>query len=130
MQKKQKIFQRWGLRPETPETVPLQIFGYAPETNYVFALLIFMPPKFFLMLRMKSIIFNQNKQKLSWFCKKIKFFECWGLCPQTPNGFWWSFQTPEHSPCPHRRFLITRLILNVCCSYFQVLESYKEKLLT
>ena len=34
LQKKCKIFERWGLRPQTPETAPpLQISGYAPDLS-------------------------------------------------------------------------------------------------
>ena len=35
---------------------------------------------------------------------------------------------PPRQPFPHCRFLVTRLILNMCDSYFQVLECYDEKL--
>ena len=32
--KKYKIFERWGLRRQTPETAPpLQVSGYAPASN-------------------------------------------------------------------------------------------------
>ena len=34
LQRKCKIFERWGLRPQTPKTVaPLRISGYAPGYN-------------------------------------------------------------------------------------------------
>ena len=34
LQKKCKIFERWGLRPQTPKTAaPLRISGYAPGYN-------------------------------------------------------------------------------------------------
>ena len=89
-----------------------------------------MPPKFSLMLHLKSIIFYQNKPKIKLVLQNIKFFKCWGHCPQTPNCLWRSSQTPKHNPSPHCRFLITRLTLDVCCSYFQVLDSYNEKLLS
>ena len=75
----------------------------------------------------KSINFYQNKGKI--------IFERWGLRTQTPNGtrrIGWSFQTPKTVP-PRCRFLVTRQILNVWCdikrAYFQVVESYNEKLL-
>ena len=59
--KKYKIFERWGLRSQTPDITPLslQISGYAPEPNHGFALLIFVPPEFFLMPRFISINFYQ-----------------------------------------------------------------------
>ena len=86
-----------------PETVPpLQISGYAPESNHVFAQLISRPPEFSQMPRLKSTNFYQNKPKIKLFLQKNKIF----------------------------RVLLTRLILDVCCSYFQVLESYNEKLLS
>ena len=51
------------------------------------------------------------------------------------DGIWRigrSFQTPVRAP-PQCRFLVTRQILNVRCyikrAYFQVVESYNEKLL-
>ena len=62
---------RWGLRPQTPEKAPpLQISGYAPESNYAFAQLIFMPPEFSLKPDFKSIIFYQNKAKIKLFLQK------------------------------------------------------------
>ena len=94
---------------------PLQTSGYAPESNHVLALLIFLPPKFSLKPDFKSINFYQNKGKLSYFCKKKIFFERWGLRTQTLNGIrriGRSFQIPERAP-PHCRFLVTRHILNV-----------------
>ena len=75
--KKDKIFECWGLRPQTPEKAPspLQISGNAPERNHVSALLIFMPPEFSLKPDFKSINFYQNKAKLKLFLqKKNKFF--------------------------------------------------------
>ena len=112
-----KIFERWELRPQTPEkSPPLQISGYVLESNHVFALLIFTPPEFSLKPDFKSINFYQNKAKSKLFYKKkIIFFERRGLRTQTPNGIWRigrSFQTPERAP-PHCRFLITCQILNV-----------------
>ena len=93
--KKYKIFERWGLRPKTAEIAsPLQIAGYAAESNHVFALLISMPPEFSLTSRLKSINLYQNKPKSKLFVKKIKFFECWGLSPQTS----------KHHPTPTADF--------------------------
>ena len=92
---------------------PLYICGSAPESSHVFALLISMPC-------FVSINFYQNKFKIRlFFAKQYKFFECWGLSPQTPRR-----------PFPHCRFLVTCLIRDVCCSYIQVLDSYNEKLLS
>ena len=120
-----------------PETAfsQLQISGYAPESNhvYVFALLISVPPEFSLMPRFKSIIFYQNKPKIKLFLQKIKFFECWGLPSQThqwPPVDGVGSPRPRNRPFPHCRFLVTRLILNVCSSYSQIIGSYNEKLLS
>ena len=59
--------------PKPPKRLPpLQISGYASESNHVFALLIFMPPEFSLMPRLKS--FNiKISLKLGYFCKKNFF---------------------------------------------------------
>ena len=66
-----KIFERWGLRPQTPEKAPpLQVSGYALESNHVFALLIFMPPEFSLKPDFKSINLYQNKAKIKLFLQK------------------------------------------------------------
>ena len=138
MSKIDKIFGRWGLRPQIPQKhpPPSQISDYAPEFNHVFALLIFMPPEFSPKPDFKSINFYQHKAKIKLFLQKKIFFERWGLRTRTPNGIrriGWSFQTPERAP-PHCRFLVTRQILNVRCdikrAYFQVVESYNEKLLS
>ena len=56
--------------------------------------------------------------KLGSFRKKIKKFRRWKLRSQT-----------HKIADPHCRFLARRLMLNVSRSYFQVLESYNEKLL-
>ena len=75
----------------------LQIFDDVPESNHVFALLISMPTEFSLMHLWKALIFIKISLKLRYL-KKIKFFGWLGL-----------------------------LVLNMCCSYFKVLESYYEK---
>ena len=108
--------------PQTSETAPprLQISGYAPESNHVFALLISMPPEFSLMPRFKTINFYQNKLKIVIFAKKNFFSSDGSSAPRPPNT----------APSPHYRFLVTHLMLDVCCSYFHVLESYNEKLLS
>ena len=105
--KKYKIFERLGLRPQNPQISPLQIFGYAPESSYVFALPISMPPEFSLMPRFKNINFHQNKPKIELFLQKIKFFEYWGRIPQTLNGFrriGAEFPDPRNSPFPIANF--------------------------
>ena len=51
---------------------PLQISGYAPESNHAFAQLIFMPPEFFLKPDFKGINFYQNKAKIKLFWQKKK----------------------------------------------------------
>ena len=96
----------------------MQISGYAPNSNHVFALLIFMPPDFSLKPDFKSINFYQNKAKIMLFLQKKKFFfERWGLRTQTPNGIrrkGRNFQTPKRA-APYCTFLVTRQILNVRC---------------
>ena len=89
------------------------------------------------MPRFNSIKFYQNRPKIKLvFVKNWQNFRALGLRAQTPNGIrriGRSFQTPERAP-PHCRFLVTRQILNVWCdikrAYFQVVESYNEKLLS
>ena len=56
--------------PRKSPPSPLQISGYAPEFNHVFALLIFMPPEFSLKLGFKSINFYQNTAKIKLFLQK------------------------------------------------------------
>ena len=52
------------------------------QFNHVFAVLISMP-------RFKSNKFCKTRSKIKLLLQKnCKIFECWGLCPQTPNGFW------------------------------------------
>ena len=92
-------------------------------------LLIFMPPEFSLTPDFWSINFYQKKAKIKLFLQKKKiFFERWGL-----RRIGRSFLTPERAP-PNCRFLVTRQVLNVWCdikrAYFQVVESYNEKLLS
>ena len=70
--KNRQNFRVLGLRPQTPEKAssPLQISGYAPECNHVFALLIFMPPEFSLKPDFKkTLTFIKIRLKLSYFCK-------------------------------------------------------------
>ena len=71
------------------------------------------------MPRLKSINYYQNEPKHKDFCKKIKFFECWILC----------LQTHKTAPSPLQLSgdgADTKRVL----PYFQVLDSYKEKLLS
>ena len=64
-------FRARGLRPQTPATAPpLQISGYALESNHAFAPPIFMPPEFSLVPRFKSIHFFQNKLKIKLILQK------------------------------------------------------------
>ena len=95
MSKIDKIFERWGLCPQTPEKVPppLQISGYAPEFNHVFALLIFMPPEFSLKPDFKSINFYQNKAKIKLFLQKKPFFLSAGA--PHPDPQWYSADRAE-----------------------------------
>ena len=57
--KNRQNFRAPGAPPLDPQKSPppLQISGYAPESNHVFALLIFMPLEFSLMPDFKSINF-------------------------------------------------------------------------
>ena len=60
-----------GLRPPDPrKSPPLQISGYAPESNHVFALPVFMPPDFSLKPDFKNINFYQHKANIKLFLKK------------------------------------------------------------
>ena len=63
--------------------------------NHVFALLISIHIS-------KALILINVSLKLSNFCKKIKFFECWGLAPtpQWPPADGQSFQTPKTTLAP------------------------------
>ena len=107
--KNRQNFRALGALPPDPEKAPpLQISGYAPDSNHVFALLIFMPPKFSLKPDFKSINFYQNKAKIKLFLQKKFFFERWGLRIQTPNGIrriGRSFQTPKRA-APTADFLL------------------------
>ena len=106
--------------PTPPKQPPLQIPGYAPESDHVFALLVSMPPEFSLMPFLKRINLYQNKPKIKSFLQKIKIFRVLGTL----------FPDLRYTAPPHCRFLVPRLILDVCCSHFQILKSYKEKLLS
>ena len=65
------MFERWGLRSQTTEIAsPLQIAGYAAESNHAFALLISMPPEFSLMKRLNCINSYRNKSTSKLFLKK------------------------------------------------------------
>ena len=69
--KNKKIFRALSSPPPHPQSSPtLQISGYAPESNHVFAPLISMPPEFFLIPHLKSINFYQNKPKIKLFLQK------------------------------------------------------------
>ena len=46
-----------------------------------------MPPKFSLMLRLKSIIFNQNKPKIKLVLQKNKIFRVLGALSPDPQWF-------------------------------------------
>ena len=118
-------------RPPT-HNLQLQISAYAPESDDVFALLIFMPPEFSLMPRFKSISFYRMSVELSYFCNKNNIFCVLGaLLPdlQWPLTNGDEAIGPPSSPSHHCRILVTRPILNVCCTYFQVLESYYANIL-
>ena len=84
---KKKFFFR-ALRAPPPDPrnspSPLQISGLTPEFNHVFALLISMPPKFFLMPRSNSINFYQNNPEIKLFLQKHKLFQCLGTACRPP----------------------------------------------
>ena len=75
------------------------------------------------MPRINSIIFSKIGLKLSYFCQKKFFFECWGIRPPHPmppvaGGLAPKLQLPPvvggstprpRNASPHRRFLATRL---------------------
>ena len=85
--KNRQNFRALGAPPPDPRKSPppLQISGYAPEFNDVFALLIFMSPEFSLKPDFKSINFYQNKAKIKLLLqKKNTFFWAQGLRTQTP----------------------------------------------
>ena len=76
MQKKIQNFS--ALEPSLPDprnSPPLQLSGYAPESNHTFAELISLPPEFSLMPRLQNINFNHNKPKIKLILQKIKIFE-------------------------------------------------------
>ena len=89
----------------------------------VFALLISTP-------RYESINFYQNMLEIKLFLQKNKIFRALGA--PLPEPQWLLVELPEaqNSPSPHCWFLVAHLILDVCCSCFQVLEYYNEKLLS
>ena len=74
--KNRQKFRALGAPPPDPRKSPppLQISGYALESNHVFAQLIFMPPEFSLKPDFKSINFYQNKAKIKLFLQKNNFF--------------------------------------------------------
>ena len=92
LQKKYEIFESWGL-PSDPRNSPHCRF-LAPRLSLIMCCHCKFLSVFSLMPRWKSINFYQNKPKIKLYCKKkIKFFECWELCPQTPNGLRRNSQT-------------------------------------
>ena len=104
LQKNTKVF------PQIPETgsFQLQISGFVPQSNHVFALLISMPPEFSLMPLFTSINFHQNKQKISF--ANYKIFSSAGVsAPRPPNGLWWmglELPDPQNTLSPYCRFLV------------------------
>ena len=69
--KNRQNFRALGAPPPDPrKPPPLQISGYALESNHVFALLIFMPPEFSLKPDFKSINFYQDMAKIKLFLQK------------------------------------------------------------
>ena len=72
--KNRQNFRALGAPPLDLRIPPLQISGYGPEFNHVFALLIFVFLEFSLMPDFKSISFYQNKAKIKLFLQKKKVF--------------------------------------------------------
>ena len=70
--KKYKIFERWGLRPQTSKTAPRNCKFLAMRLSLIRFLLISMPPVFSLMPRFKSIYLCQNKPKIKFFLQNNK----------------------------------------------------------
>ena len=99
-----------GCSPNPRNTLPpLYISGCASESNHVFALLVSMSC-------FESINFYQNKLKIKLFLQNnINFLIAGGSTPRPPKR-----------PFAQCRFLVTCLLRDVCCSYFQVLESYNQ----
>ena len=82
--KNRKIFRALKSPRKKPPT-PLQISGNVPESNHVFAMLIFMPPEFSLKPDFKSVKFYQNKARIKlFFAKKINFFSAGGSASKPP----------------------------------------------
>ena len=82
----------------------MQIFGYAPESNHVFALLISLPPEFSPMPRFKSINFYQNKSKIKLYLQKNKIFRVLGAppsdCQRPPADEGGAARIPNTAPPP------------------------------
>ena len=93
--------------PDPTNTSPLYISGCASKSNHVFALLISMPC-------LESINFYQNKLKIKLFLQNNANF----------------LSRPPERPFSYCRFLVTCLFRDVCCSYFQVLQSNNKKFLS
>ena len=87
-----KFSNAGGSSPRSPKHIPQQTSGYAPESNHVFALLISKPPKSYLMLRLKSSIFYQNKPKINSALQK-KIFLVLGALP--PDLQWPLAELPD-----------------------------------
>ena len=61
----------------------MELLSQTPETdNHVFALLIFMPAKFYLMLCLKSSIFYQNKPKIKLVLQEENFYSAGASAPR------------------------------------------------
>ena len=122
---KVKLFLQKNTKFLSAKHPPLQISGYAPESNhvYVFAQLISMPAEFFFMPRLKSINFYQNKLKIKLFLQKIKFSR---TGHSVPDPLWPPADGGE-APRPPKQPLSP---LEVLLLYFQVLGTYIKKFLS
>ena len=130
--KNRQNFRALGAPPPDPRNpIPLQIFGYPPESNHVFALLIFMPPYFSLMPDFESINFYQNKAKIKLLLQKKKFFLiARGSAPKPPmvSGGMGGASRPQKETLPHADFwLLARystcdVILNAHTSSCRILQ--------
>ena len=93
-------------------------------------LIIFMLPEFSLMTHFKRINFYQHKPTIKLLLQQNKTFVV--LVAPSPEPQWPLAELPDphNSLSPYCRPLVTYLTLNMCCSYFQVLAFYSEKLLS
>ena len=96
-------------------------------------LLISMPPEFSLMPRFKSISFHRKNSKIKLFLHKNKIFQLLGATPPDPHRPPAELPDPQKSLSPLHISAYahdTKRVLPWCCSYFEIIEFYNEKLLS